>query len=320
MKKVSAVILCAVTALFLSACSADKEPLMSDSGSRSDSAVSSTGSIFSEETVSSDGAVSSTASVISEGTVSKEEGTEYKSLTILGDSIASGCMLPQYEAGNNYSAPLSFGNMLGAGFETYQNFAVDGRTTDELLSALESSDGELSEAISSSDVTVISIGGNDFLQPMIAAMLSDSELLASMFAQGFSADISEEYFQKALNSALEAAKNVDVNKTLDNISKCVRFISDINPNTEIILMTVYDPFSGNELLKAASEVAQERLSLLNLGLMSLKGGKVSVIDVYSEFDGKADKYTNITFMDIHPNADGHRRIYELIKKQLKLGD
>lgn len=303
MKKVLTVFLCIITALSVTACSADKEAPVSGNGAHP------------EESISSDNAVSGTDSA-----VSLEEITEYRSLTVLGDSIASGCMLPQYEPGNNYSAPLSFGNMLGEKFENYQNFAVDGRTTDEMLKALEASDGELFDAISSADVTVISIGGNDFLQPMIAAMLSDSELIASMFAQGFTSGVSEEYFQKALNSALEAAKNVDVTKTLDNISKCVRFISDINPDTEIILMTVYDPFSGNELLKAASEVAQEKLSLLNFGLMSMKGGKVSVIDVYTEFSGKADKYTNITFMDIHPNSDGHRKIYELLKKQLKLNN
>ena len=44
------------------------------------------------------------------------EGVSYKSLTVLGDSIASGYGLSEYTSGNNYSAPLSFGNMLGAEF------------------------------------------------------------------------------------------------------------------------------------------------------------------------------------------------------------
>ncbi|MCM1165911.1 MAG: SGNH/GDSL hydrolase family protein [Lachnospiraceae bacterium] len=329
MKKFLALFLCAAAALSLTACSADKESFNSESGVSSEESVSSGESVTvsseesdvsSEETVSSDSSVSSNESSSPEESNSPEERTEYKSLTVLGDSIASGCMLPQYEAGNNYSAPASFGNMLGAGFESYHNFAVDGRTTEGLLNALETSDEELSEDVSSSNVIVISIGGNDFLQPMLSAMMNDSELIASMFTEGFQPDMADEYAQKVINSALEAAKNVDVKKTLDNISKCVELISDVNPNAEIILMTVYDPFSGNELLKEASEVAQEQLSLLNFGLTMLQGEKVSVIDVYGEFDGKADKYTNIGFMDIHPNADGHYRIYELLKKQLGIDD
>lgn len=300
MKKILALFLCVVTALSMTACSADDEPLNSDGGVHSEESISSNESVSSEESSS------------------PEERAEYKSLTVLGDSIASGCMLPQYEAGNNYSAPQSFGNMLGAEFESYRNFAVDGRTTEELLNALKSSDEELDEAISESDVIVISIGGNDFLQPMLSAIMSDSELIESMFTEGYQPDMSDEYTQKVLNSALEAAKNVDVMKTLNNISECAALISEVNPDAEIILMTVYNPFPGNELLDAASEVAQEQLSLLNFGITMLKSEKVSVIDVYGEFDGKADKYTNIGIMDIHPNADGHYRICELLKKRLRI--
>ena len=153
---------------------------------------------------------------------------------------------------------------------------------------------------------------------MISAMMSDSEFFASIYSEEYQLDMSDEFTQQILDSALDAAKNVDVKKTLDNISECVKLISDVNSDTEIILMTVYDPFSGNELLNAASEVAQEQLSLLNFGITRLQGGKVSVIDVYGAFDGKADKYTNIGIMDIHPNADGHYAIYELLKKQLKI--
>ena len=312
MKKILTLFLCAASALTMTACNADNKPVDSDTGVHSEVSVSLDNDVSSE--VSDSLEVSNSSDV----SASSEDRTEYKSLTILGDSIASGCMLPQYEPGNNYSSPLSFGNMLGAGFESYQNFAVDGRTTEELLNALKSSDEELAAAVSNSDVIVISIGGNDFLQPMISAMMSNGELIASIFTEGYQPDMLDEVTQKILNSALEAAKNVDVKKTLDNISECVKLISNVNPDTEIILMTVYDPFPGNDLLSAASEVAQEQLSLLNFGITTLQGGKVSVIDVYGAFDGKADKYTNIGIMDIHPNADGHYRIYELLKKQFKI--
>ena len=312
----------------MTACKADKEPVSSNNNVNSEVNISSEESVFSEEStppsndVSSEEINSANTSDPTEEYVTSEpseEYTEYRSLTILGDSIASGCMLPQYEPGNNFSAPLSFGNMLGSEFESYQNFAVDGRTTAELLDALKSSE-ELTEALLDSDVVVISIGGNDFLQPMISAMMSDSELIATLYAQEYQPDMSDENIQKILSSAFEAAQNVDVKNMLDNISECVKLISEVNPDTEIILMTVYNPFSRNELLNAASEAAQEQLSLLNFGITLLQGGKVSVIDVHSAFDGKAGKYTNIGIMDIHPNTEDHNKIYELLKKQLEIGN
>lgn len=303
MKKALTAILSALAALSLTACGAEDSSSVPESAASSSSAVSSIG------------AVSSTENTVSEASAADEK-SELKSLTILGDSIATGCMLPQYEAGDNYSAPLSFGNMLGAEFENYRNFAVDGRTTEELLNALETADGELSEALAGSDVIVISIGGNDFLQPMITAIHND-ETLDHMFEET-STELSDEDYQRALDTALEAAKAVDVSQSFDNIGKCAAKIAEVNPTAKIILMTVYDPFSGSEQMKAASDAAREKLTVLNFGLNSLSGGNIGVIDVYAEFDGAAEKFTNINSMDIHPNSDGHYRIYRLLKKQLEI--
>lgn len=252
-----------------------------------------------------------------QGTAAFGEKADNKALVLLGDSIASGYGLAEYKAGNNYSAPLSFGNMLGAEYESYRNFAVDGRTSRQLLDALSSPSEALKEAVSEADVIVISIGGNDFLKPMISAVKSaamgDYELIAAIFKGEFKPEMLGEYSQRILNAALDAGKKVDVERTADNIERCVKLITEINPNAEIILMTVYDPFSGNVLLNAASEAAKEQLSVLNAGIMALEGGNVKVIDVYKAFDGKAAEYTNINRLDIHPNAEGHYRIYELLK-------
>ncbi len=243
-----------------------------------------------------------------------------RTLTVLGDSIASGYGLSEYTAGNNYSASLSFGNMLGAEFDNYRNFAVDGRTSRQLLDALIVPSGALANAVYDADCVVISIGGNDFLKPMISAIkkaaMGDYELWEAIFNGEFRAGMLGDYSQRILSSALDAAKQVDVEKTADNIRRCVENIQRVNPDAQIILMTVYDPFSGNALLKAASDVAKERLSILNAGIMALESENVSVIDVNGAFDGKAGEYTNINRLDIHPNADGHYRIYELLKEQL----
>lgn len=254
------------------------------------------------------------------GTAAFGDKTKNEALVLLGDSIASGYGLAEYKSGNNYSAPLSFSNMLGAEFESYRNFAVDGRTSRQLLDALSSPGEEFKTAISEADVIVISIGGNDFLKPMISAVksaaMSDHELITAIFKGEFKAEMLGEYSQRIMNSALDATRKVDVEQTADNIRRCVEQITKINPKAEIILMTIYDPFSGNMLLKAVSEVAKERLSILNTKISALEGENVKVIDVYGAFDGKAAEYTNINRLDIHPNAEGHNRIYELLKEVL----
>ena len=95
---------------------------------------------------------------------------EERSLVVLGDSITSGYGLDGYTAGDNSSAADSFANQLAASYEEYSNFAVDGRTSGELLTALE--DADISAALSGADTVIISIGGNDFLQPMMAALMN----------------------------------------------------------------------------------------------------------------------------------------------------
>lgn len=253
------------------------------------------------------------------GSAAVGESAPPKALTVLGDSIASGYGLSGYTAGNDYSAPLSFANMLGEEFEEYRNLAVDGRTSGELLDALNSPGGTLANAVCGADIIVISIGGNDFLKPMISAVkkaaLGDYELMAAILGGEFRAEMLGEYSQRIMNSALEAAKRTDVDKIAENIQACINKIRKVNPECRIILMTIYDPFSGNVLLKAASDAAKDRLPLLNDKIKALAGDKVSVIDVYGAFEGSAGKLTNINKLDIHPNAEGHNKIYELLKAE-----
>lgn len=240
--------------------------------------------------------------------------TARESLVVLGDSIASGYGLTEYTAGNSYSAPLSFGNMLGAEFESYRNFAVDGRTSAQLLYSLEKPSEELAEALASADKVVISIGGNDFLKPMMSAVkstaLGDYEMLEAIIGGEFKTEMIGDLTNRVLGAALEAAKKVDIDAIADNIEACAAAVRGFNPNAEIVVLTVYDPFSGNMLLSAASDIAYEKLHELNGRISDIEGIKVA--DVYSAFDGKAGELTNINRLDIHPNAEGHNVIYKLL--------
>lgn len=97
-------------------------------------------------------------------------GAEGSELVVLGDSITSGYGLDGYVSGDNYSAAGSFANMLGTDFGGYENFAVDGRTSGELLTALE--DADIAAALAELTQLSSPSAGNDFLQPMISAVQS----------------------------------------------------------------------------------------------------------------------------------------------------
>lgn len=233
---------------------------------------------------------------------------------VIGDSIASGYGLDGYVFGDNYSAKDSFANRLSSDCETLSNFAVDGRTSAELLDALS---GEMAVDISAADSVIISIGGNDFLRPMITALqtalLSDEEFFSQLMSGEF--DMSQinqaDLIARFSDVVCAAAEQVDIGQTKLNLAVITDEIRSANPDCDIYILTVYNPF-GVDDLDAISDVAEQKLLELNSAIKSLKG--VRVVDVYSAFDGSAEQYTNITEADIHPNAAGHQLIYTLISE------
>ena len=97
-----------------------------------------------------------TAAAVAASAMTFTASAEGGSLVVLGDSITSGYGLDGYTAGDNTSAADSFANRLAAGYQDYSNFAVDGRTSAELLTALD--DADVSAALAGADTIVISIG------------------------------------------------------------------------------------------------------------------------------------------------------------------
>ncbi len=250
------------------------------------------------------------------GSISENRG----SITVLGDSIASGYGLREYVSGNDYSAPESFGNLLGAESPRYENFAVDGRRSDELLTAVSDENDPIVRSVSTADNVIISIGGNDFLKPMLEAIktaaLTDTDFFTSVLEGDISPESISGYSNNILQSALTAAKAVDVDSSVSNIRRIVEKILSLNPEARIFLLTVYDPFAGNVLLAAASEAAEEKLTELNGGIRSLAGANVYIADIYEEFKGHEAEFTNIGRLDVHPNGAGHNRIYEVLSEMM----
>ncbi len=248
---------------------------------------------------------------------------ENGALVVLGDSIATGYGLSGYKSGDNTSAKDSFGSRLGALYEDYANFAVDGRTTAELLASLDSAD--VTEKIKAADDIVISIGGNDYLVPLATALVDavtkDEELLELFTgdnAEPSEADLKllQEKLEPVLQSVLDS---VDINKTFDNLDGIFSKIKSLNPDCEVVVLTVYNPFEGNEDMAFFDENAKTLLDKLNTKIYAAAGiNGVKVADIFTAFKGNAAKYTNIESLDVHPNKDGHSLIYSKLTQTLGL--
>lgn len=242
---------------------------------------------------------------------------DYGSVTVMGDSIATGYGLDGYTPGDNYSAAESFGSIISGGCYSYLNLAVDGRTTVGLIDALES---ELADAVTRSDQVIVSIGGNDFLQPMQAALyakaMEDPDLLSKIMAGEIDQSELMNYMQGFFADALAAAGNVDASAVAANIRKITDDIAYLNSSCEIFLFTVYNPFENIEGAEEAYALAEAKLGELNSGISAMEGGNIHVVDVNGAFKGHALEYTNIAEGDIHPNAAGHAVIADLLESGL----
>lgn len=267
------------------------------------------------------GALSAAIAVCACGMAAQAEG--FDNTAVLGDSIATGYGLPGYSAEDNSAAP-SFGNLIAQEGGEYVNFAVDGRTSSELLMSL--AEPEVSAAVANAQSIIISIGGNDFLQPMLTAIqtaLSGNPEIYTALTTG-TLDVTDPttavVLEQVLQSVMTAMTEVDPAASVENLAQIVAAISTLNPDCEIYLLTVYNPFDGAAGFKgldSLSQLAEQLLGVVNASIaqIAVTCDNVAVVDIYSAFKGKADEYTNIAYWDIHPNTAGHSVIYDLLCEQ-----
>lgn len=241
----------------------------------------------------------------------------YGKVTVLGDSIASGFGLPGYFFGGTYSASGSFGNLVAKESTGYENLAKDGSTTANLLSRLDDTDAQ--SAVKSADSIIVSIGGNDFLMPMLNAFLDFTNDTADLLSGLISGSVSiDSIITQVSDAVLDAAQSVDISKTGEQLDEIIGKIRTANPYCEIYILTVYDPFEGAAGMEMLEDAAKQRLPELNAEItFAAHRGRANVIDVNSAFAGHAAEYTNIRLLDVHPSSAGHKVIYDLIASASK---
>ena len=250
-----------------------------------------------------------------------QAAASYENIVILGDSISSGYLLGAGESG--------YYDIIGECAEgTVTNYAVAGHTTTDLLGVI--ADSSKQTAIKNADLICISIGGNDLMQP--AKSVLESKMQAGETLTDAIKRLAKEGKADELIAALTKALRTPKSTAIANYTTIEETIRALNPDTKIVMQTLYNPF----------EVSQEMLDAQNLSddnkknydsLMNYINGQekflndamkkletVSVADVAAAYTGAGWLYTRFTSVDhrgdIHPNAMGHALIAAVIMDTL----
>jgi lysophospholipase L1-like esterase len=259
---------------------------------------------------------------------------ESKKYLSLGDSIASGYGLKNIENERYASLLTKDLSKRGSAYELI-DFAVDGMDSAGLLKLLsDTSNKELTNALQTASVITISIGGNNFLKPLMDIYSNMAES-ADSTGSGMGGDIGsmldnpsqinmnmiigymnslfkpgvKEYDDliKGLNKGYEQFKS-DIDKIIAILNK--------NKNAQIIFLTVYNPYNNFKQIKNFYDTAELYIGKINDVIKEKAPGNYKVSDANTSFKKSDQKLLNADLasfnMDPHPNSAGHKLIYKNI--------
>ncbi len=273
------------------------------------------------------------------------------SVVVLGDSIARGATLENPEK-ERYSALL--GEKLKNDYKAVdiKNYGIDGQTGAELLETIKTAPPQ---GLEDCDYIIVSIGGNNILQ-FLTTLEGAGEFLAGIspevFANYFRYIIAETEEEKqslaytcqtisqAFGELNSAYASEQFNGLIDSagekleaeIPQIVSELKRINPNAEILIQTVYNPYKDMVVkLTDVTEIldmdanGERAVSRLNEPIKSLaEENGYTVIDVYAAFEEsiKTLTYAGLDIskasfsLDPHPNEKGHELIAEVFYNYL----
>ena len=210
-------------------------------------------------------------------TAGAAEQTRY---VVLGDSIA-------YGSGLVNSKDAVYGRIVAdTNGYAYENYAIPGHTTDNLLRRMENE--TVREAIRSADIISISIGGNNFLLGNLNGLLYDG-----IVKQEYSRfdTIAEGFYE--------------------DLCTIVANIRALNPDTAIVLQTIYNPQTG--YVGDVYQNGADRLNAKMRAYVQEHPGEILLADVASAL---TDSDADFAEDRIHPSAVGNEKIARVVLQTL----
>lgn len=231
-----------------------------------------------------------------------------RTLLILGDSIATGHSLSDYNSEGDPKSQYSWATLLAKAYNAKQvNLAVDGDTTIDLLAVVEQKAN--AGVIASADAICISIGGNNFLQ-----------LMGELFRENtlFSVD------------AVEAAVAPMLQAASADLDRIFTVLKEKNSTAPILVQTLFEPFRYvtvpvadgitvadwmggyieryNTLLKA--KAAEHGVLCVDVYEAFRTQGQKSWVYISLESGTLTEALNVLPQANPHPTKDGHRGIYD----------
>lgn len=258
------------------------------------------------------------ASVFVFSVPTKVVAEEQKKLNIvaIGDSITTGYGLQN-------SSDLFVNKIAAQKNANLTNLAVNGYKSNDIYSVITSINNY--ETINTANTILLTVGGNDILQPVIEKIEFNLDLMFEKdFADAELIEILTASSQVVSDEAFKSELSESVNAFNENFSNIVSALRSKNNSAQIIFQTVYNPAEKwadtfvepqqaivvNELYNFFnSYIAQVNNQINNSTLKNTY--TYEVFDTYSAFQNNesSELLTNINNFDIHPNIAGNNVIY-----------
>ena len=204
----------------------------------------------------------------------KEEALNY---VLLGDSIAKGAGIVNYEE-------ACYGRIIAnTNGYNFVNYGVDGLKSSQLLAMFKRQD--VKESIKNADIINISIGGNNYLHGNILLLL-----LGVLFR-----------IDPILDNMLDAY--------YDDLCQIFGIIREANHDAVILMQTLYNPSTGifRPLLQYGADKLNERIFQYD----KEHPDTIIIVDIAAKLNGKG-----YCFAFIHPTARGNEEIAKILLKVL----
>lgn len=244
--------------------------------------------------------------------VTADTGSDSIDILVLGDSIALG-------TNSSYCAGELAANCIDGNCTV---LAKDGMKTIDLLVQLSS----IKPQVRSAKTIVISIGGNDFLSPLMEIINSYKTKETDTVA-----DAIENMKKDSVNAIKKYKEKVptQLEPALNNINSIAKKIVGLNPTAKVIFFNMYNPVEALVKEDTMFEILDTQFKAFvadfNGGLSQIEG--VTILPLAEQFENNNSIYTNTLYYyktfkdyDIHPSDEGQLLITALILSEIKSAD
>lgn len=260
-----------------------------------------------------------------------------KHLVILGDSISAGYGMEDPDT-QRYGAVLC--DLLNADSpdETWHeyNYALAGDDSSDLLYRL---DVGRAVRLPSADTIIICIGANNMLgayTDYLRELLGDRDVM-NMTDEELS-HLEEELMEQVQNDAnaeqkLEQGITNGLDRLRTDLEKIYTWIRERNQDADIYVMNVYNPYAGvtdtlPNIDRPMGEFAQEKIDRCNAIISDWEAAHpdLHAVDLAGAFaswkpvpiiGSTGAETVNGAYLDPHPNAEGQKKIAELLYNSIR---